>query len=162
MELKTGFNRIFTWNGELEVIRPIPKRLEKFWGFIFPHADLNSVLIAFKNKVYTNSPTITDDLIIHELEHLRQHNVIKILGWFWWLVFFILLPPLRYELELIAYREQLKYMKDNDRLSLAGIEEVARVMSSSMYQTRWERKLMIDFTTAYCALAAGITQISEN
>lgn len=96
------------------------------YGKIF-EIDSNTVF-ALGGSIYTNHP-LTPDLLVHELVHLRQQEVMGVKEW---LYDFLYVPQKRLNIELEAYREQLKSIKDrNKRAKVHSIS--AKQLSSALY-----------------------------
>ena len=133
----------------LTIEKPIPQKLARFWGWAFPNADLNAVYIAYGYRIYTNQSQITEDLVFHEREHVRQQREVGMWGDRIWLFFYLISKRIRYQVELQAYQDQCLYLGRTGYLSLEVVQEIAKLMSSSMYQARWERKPMVSYKQAY-------------
>lgn len=88
----------------------------------------NHTVFAYDNDIYTNS-VLPDYLIVHEETHLRQQNDVGLDNW---VDKYINDKDFRLEMELEAYRAQLKFVKDlNRRKRMLFI--CAKDLSSSLY-----------------------------
>ena len=92
--------------------------------------DENTIFV-FEDKIYTNND-LPYDIIIHEIEHLRQQ---KKIGAKKWIDKYIEDPRFRLEQEIGAYKAQLKEVKKiGDREEYAHILiECATNISSKLY-----------------------------
>lgn len=72
---------------------------------------------------------LTEDLLVHELVHLRQQEQIGLKEWVY---DFLYDPEKRLEYEVEAYREQLKSIKDRNHRTRAYFT-AARQLSSPLY-----------------------------
>lgn len=110
-----------------------------FWKLWFPGADTDRVVVAFGRNVYAPSASVSPDLWMHEHTHLlRQHY--SFFYAFWWHLKYRFSSKFRYNEEVLAYGEQLRYVKSQ---SLKGTyegrkvwqwrEAMAKLLSSKLY-----------------------------
>lgn len=93
------------------------------------HFDINEhTVFAYDNDIYTNSK-LPDFLIEHEETHLRQQNDIGLDNWVYK---YINDNEFRLEMEVEAYRAQLKFIKDINRRNRMKFI-CAKDLSSSLY-----------------------------
>lgn len=90
-----------------------------------------NTIFVFDDTIYADSP-LPDDIIIHEIAHLKSQQKI---GAKKWIQNYILDEEFRLEEELIAYKAQLKAVKElGDRQEYAQILiECSRNISSNLY-----------------------------
>ena len=93
------------------------------------HFDITKrTIFALGEDIYTDYP-LTPDLLVHENVHLRQQAEIGVKEWVY---DFIYNPERRLEIELEAYREQLKSIKDRNYRAKVRWESAGN-LSSSLY-----------------------------
>lgn len=88
----------------------------------------DKTIFALGEDIYTDYP-LTNDLLVHELVHLRQQKEVGVKEWVY---DFLYTPSLRLKYEVEAYREQLKSIKDGNRRFRVYIES-ANNLSSPLY-----------------------------
>ena len=131
------------------------KRRSIFWYLLkifFPKANIKEVYIAFFGNVYCppHLDTITPDLAIHELVHIRQQNIYReralaryVLPALW-AFFYIINKNIRFNFEFEAYVKQLQYFKETGTTINKNIlQKIGTVMSSDMYGN------MVEFPVVY-------------
>lgn len=85
-------------------------------------------VFALGESIYTDYP-LTPDLLVHELVHLKQQAKIGVKNW---LYDFLYVPARRLEIEVEAYREQIKSIKDRNQRARVWMQS-ARNLSSALY-----------------------------
>lgn len=88
----------------------------------------SGTIFAGGDSIYTDYK-LTEDLLVHELVHLRQqakHGLLE------WVHDFLEYPEFRLKQEVEAYREQLKSIKDRNHRNTVRLES-AKNLSSSLY-----------------------------
>lgn len=88
----------------------------------------DKTIFALGEDIYTNY-TLTQDLLVHELVHLRQQAEVGLDNWIY---DFLYCPDRRLAYEIEAYREQLKSIKDRNYRTRM-LYESANNLSSSLY-----------------------------
>jgi hypothetical protein len=106
-----------------------------FWFIIreaFPSASLEKQVFAFYPNIYS-SVTLSDDILVHEYAHLKQQK--SFLGACYWWIWYILDPQYRVQMEIEAYKEQYKYVKERYDRNLVSklLDKIATNLSSEVY-----------------------------
>ena len=70
----------------------------------------DGTIFALGLSIYTNNP-LTPDLLVHEIEHLKQQDKIGVKEWVY---DFLEYPQKRLEFEVQAYKAQLRSIKDRN------------------------------------------------
>lgn len=103
--------------------------------------DWNNTIVTYGGVIYSPNP-VEDDILAHELVHVRQQagkNMEE------WCNRFLTDPKFRYKQELEAYRVQFgywkRYIKSKDEIK-AALDRMARELSGPMYGN------CIDYETA--------------
>ena len=119
---------------ELFVNTPPPKDLYIRLNFKFGVDWEKGVIFTYNNKIYSKYP-ISEDLVKHELVHIRQQNDFIGGSDAWWNKY-LEDKEFRLNQELEAYRKQFRWSKANikDRNRLFNILRHSAIdLSSSMY-----------------------------
>lgn len=88
----------------------------------------DKTIFAYKDTIYTNDK-LPEHLIVHEIEHLKQQERYGLTKW---VQEYLYDRGFRLKMEIEAYREQLKSIKDrNFRAKI--LMESARTLSSDLY-----------------------------
>ncbi len=110
----------------------------------FPKAKWGEIAFTFGNTIYSPRE-MRDDLIIHELVHMKQQRGSRLLGCVWFMKY-VISKKFRVRIEIEAYRAQYLFIKrttkDKNKLNLIG-RNLARFCSSSTYGN------MISYTEAF-------------
>lgn len=94
---------------------------------VFP-IDANSIF-AYGDDIYCNYPELPERIVVHENVHLRQQ---KEFGLDLWVDRYLTDPEFRRAMEIEAFREEIKSIKDkNRRLEIQRI--CAKKISSPLY-----------------------------
>ena len=137
-------------------------KLWSLWNLLFRDADLERICIAFGDIIFAPNRDIAQDLIVHEMTHMRQHRSSYVVAFVWW-IRYIFSKKFRYSQELEAYAEQLKYV-DNLARQIKDINKrfkyhhdmktaLAGILSSPMYGD------MVEYSVALKDLGAMVPWI---
>lgn len=102
---------------------PLMERYKK----AFPAIN-NQTIIAYDKDIYTNY-ALPPDLLIHEQRHLAQQEKYGLENW---VEYFLKDAEFRMKMELDAYREQLKSIKDREFRNKVRLAS-AKTLSSELY-----------------------------
>ena len=93
------------------------------------HFDIGeNTVFAYDGKIYTNNP-LPDCLLVHEKVHLRQQEEMGVNEW---VEKYLTDEEFRLEVEIEAYREQLKSIHNNSKKRMWR-KKSARDLSSPLY-----------------------------
>lgn len=113
--------------------------LWKLMKIPFPGVNLNDVYVAFGRTIFLppNTTGISNDLLVHEVTHLKQQNYSYIYATIFF-VLYVISKEFRYKVELEAYRNQIKYIVDNKLVkgknNIFNLKKlIAKTMEHPMY-----------------------------
>lgn len=101
---------------------PLLEEYKKYFA-----VDKNTIF-ALGEHIYTNND-LTDDLLVHELVHLKQQEEMGVTEWVY---DFLHDPEARLRFEVQAYREQIKSIKDRNYRTKV-LYQSAKNLSSALY-----------------------------
>jgi hypothetical protein len=119
-------------------VKPLPKFLSRFWFKGFTVTFFKTIFLRREifDDLQSNNPTIQNlSVLKHEEAHLKRVGKLQALKF--------LFPKLRLQEELIAYREQFRFLKqnhetynlDNVAKHLPGVDyESAKKLISKLWQ----------------------------
>lgn len=106
--------------------------------------DWASTIFAYTPNIHAEDPkTLDDDIVEHEMVHIERQNGDAQLWWERYLTD----PQFRLEEELVAYRRQYFYLRDNKKIDRNDLDKKVRAWSLNLSGRGYG--FLTDYQTAY-------------